>query len=311
MSFFNKREEVINIQLTRFGRESIMKGKFEPVFYRFFDDGVIYDSAWAGFEEVQNAAEDRIKEAPVSKPQSAFVGVETALERDYNTRNQGDHSIDRFYEPLNEDADEEERVYSLRNPLFSGKVGSDKTPGFRVVAMTEPFSGSLTYSTGSGENIPEAKIKFESVTIVSENQGDDPDSVFEPIIDDVQTFEGGVSYATNNEPLVFSVQETNVASHFDGFEIEIFEDISGSLVQMYFDHEDENRLISEYFEILIDDEAQDLGLDMGMGQDFLPPMFSRRRFIDPITRLTNRSRSSAGGTYTSLPSDEDVEDCES
>ena len=51
MSFFNKKEEVMDIQLTRFGRKLLSAGLFRPVYYQFFDDDILYDSDRAGCSE--------------------------------------------------------------------------------------------------------------------------------------------------------------------------------------------------------------------------------------------------------------------
>ena len=48
MEFFNKKEEVIDLKLTQFGRHLLSKGKFKPVYYSFFDDNIMYDSTKAG-----------------------------------------------------------------------------------------------------------------------------------------------------------------------------------------------------------------------------------------------------------------------
>ncbi len=62
MTFFNPKEEVLDIQLTQYGRHLLSKGKMKPVYYAFFDEGVIYDSTHGGFEESKNDAEARIQE---------------------------------------------------------------------------------------------------------------------------------------------------------------------------------------------------------------------------------------------------------
>ena len=54
MTFFNKKEEVIQIKLTQYGKHLLSKGKFKPTYYAFFDDSVLYDSNYAGHTEVQN-----------------------------------------------------------------------------------------------------------------------------------------------------------------------------------------------------------------------------------------------------------------
>ena len=60
--FFNRKEEVIDLQLTRHGRYLLSIGKFKPASYSFFDDDILYDSEYAGLTEIQNNASKRIKE---------------------------------------------------------------------------------------------------------------------------------------------------------------------------------------------------------------------------------------------------------
>ena len=43
MTFFNKKEEVIEVKLTSFGKYKLSKGELRPASYSFFDDDVVYD----------------------------------------------------------------------------------------------------------------------------------------------------------------------------------------------------------------------------------------------------------------------------
>jgi hypothetical protein len=60
MSFFNSKEEVLDILLTEYGKKLYSEGKFKPVYYSFYDEEVIYDTQYAGFAEAQNDSESRI-----------------------------------------------------------------------------------------------------------------------------------------------------------------------------------------------------------------------------------------------------------
>ena len=44
MSFFDSKEEVLDVQLTPYGKHLLSKGLFKPAYYSFHDDGVIYDN---------------------------------------------------------------------------------------------------------------------------------------------------------------------------------------------------------------------------------------------------------------------------
>ena len=77
MEFFNKKEEVLDIQLTQFGKHLLSVGRFRPVYYCFYDDDILYDSTKGGFSEHQNNTEKRILEhTPKLKTQYLTYSVE-------------------------------------------------------------------------------------------------------------------------------------------------------------------------------------------------------------------------------------------
>ena len=46
VEFFNKKQDVIDLQLTSYGKQLLSRGLFKPVYYAFSDDGVLYDKRW-------------------------------------------------------------------------------------------------------------------------------------------------------------------------------------------------------------------------------------------------------------------------
>lgn len=77
MSLFNRKEEVIDIELTPYGKHLLSKGKWKPAFYEFYDDDIIYDFEYGGLADRQDEIQPRIKETPRSKVQYSFEGAET------------------------------------------------------------------------------------------------------------------------------------------------------------------------------------------------------------------------------------------
>ena len=76
MPFFDRKEDVINIELTPYGRSLLSRGDLKPAFYSFFDDDILYDSKAAGFSEEQNVIQTRIiEETPRLKPQRCYKSV--------------------------------------------------------------------------------------------------------------------------------------------------------------------------------------------------------------------------------------------
>lgn len=81
MEFFDKKEEVIDVKLTRYGRNLLSKGMFRPQYYMFFDDDILYNSQKAGFTESQNSTEVRIlEETPKLKTQYTVLPIEEPFE---------------------------------------------------------------------------------------------------------------------------------------------------------------------------------------------------------------------------------------
>ena len=83
MKFFNKQQDVINVQLTGYGKQLLSRGLFKPVYYTFSDDGVMYDSRWmtgSGPDDEQSYIEQRIQEeTPRLQTQYRKVGAERAV----------------------------------------------------------------------------------------------------------------------------------------------------------------------------------------------------------------------------------------
>ena len=82
MLFLDKKEEVIDIELTQFGKHKLSIGEFKPVYYAFFDGDILYDQDCADLTGSQNSVEPRIQEdTPRLQVQYNFEGRETAVLR--------------------------------------------------------------------------------------------------------------------------------------------------------------------------------------------------------------------------------------
>ena len=110
MSFFDSKEEIIDIELTNHGKYLLSKGKFKPEYYAFFDDEIVYDSSYINITESQNSIQTRIlDETPFIKPQYSFVGAEkrvntTEILDFYSSqellKKENNFSTDKFFSPV-------------------------------------------------------------------------------------------------------------------------------------------------------------------------------------------------------------------
>ena len=149
MSFFDKKEEVINIELTQYGKHLLSKGKLRPKYYAFFDDGGIYDANATNFSESQPDIKTRIiSETPMMKPVCNYMGVESQFhKRDHYTI-----SGDLLYPTV------DEKLNFLQYPLGTSSPMTDKAPAWNVVMIRGEMSSSehsLTSSDYNELNIPQ------------------------------------------------------------------------------------------------------------------------------------------------------------
>jgi len=88
MEFFNKKQDVIDLQLTGYGKQLLSRGLFKPVYYVFSDDGVMYDGRWmsgSAGDSQQSEIETRIQEGtPRLKTQNRKIGAEKSVFMSYD-----------------------------------------------------------------------------------------------------------------------------------------------------------------------------------------------------------------------------------
>ena len=234
MTFFNPKEEVLDIKLTQYGRHLLSKGKMKPVYYAFFDEGVLYDAASAGITETKNSAEIRIQdETTTMKTQHCFTGRdeflfdgvgEEALDEDENRTEVGIY----------------ERLHTLTDPLGTTELGSTKMPFFTMTMLDGEIDSTKTTQTGSTRtsNVPvgtdtfysqqelripqiEIDVKYSIAVIDPAN----PDVSFEidPTVSPTVTYGDGLGVAVGTDDIMILLEEGSTICGKENFEIEVFE----------------------------------------------------------------------------------------
>ena len=171
MEFFDRKEEVMDIQLTQFGKHLLSKGDFKPVYYAYYDDDILYDSQYGGFSEDQNATKDRItKETPRLKAQYVYYSIEKdikeKIEKVQNKKAFKDvNAIDgvdkgkyiQVFQPTND------KHYALPLSMGNSSYESEKAPAWQISFLYGTMTGSVDYSTASMQ--PALKIPQLNTTI--------------------------------------------------------------------------------------------------------------------------------------------------
>ena len=231
MEFFNKKEDVIEIKLTQYGKHLLSKGKFKPYFYAFFDDNILYDQQFAGRDDVepQNAIEPRIQEeTPSFKTQYVYSGIETEIVKLNKLVRSGQAALgDEALQPSGE------KHFALRNALGRSEIGNDKLPGIGIRYLHNEITGAANHMTGSFTTmqIPqlESHIIYET-EIQFEGEAND-------VIDSegaAMSFDDGSFITIRDDYILLEMKEANNDNFLENFDIEFYmveyEDVSGSVV---------------------------------------------------------------------------------
>jgi hypothetical protein len=149
MSFFNNKEEVIDIVLTPIGKKAMSDGVFNPKYYSFFDEDIIYNGETYGLLEKQNSIQERIlNETPYLKLQTRYSSSVDSISI---------HDQFNFLGFSLGNAEDSEQKY----PSFLLKFRDSDIDSVNL-------SGTQVYNTFSSNFIPQINLKEKMVEIIVE-----------------------------------------------------------------------------------------------------------------------------------------------
>lgn len=211
MTFFNKKEDVMKIELTPYGRRLLSKGQFSPIYYSFLDDNILYNPECGGISETGLNAKNRIlNETPYLKPQTNYKGVESSINS--MASKLSDNFIDDNLIP--------ERVEKLQYCLGKAPAKNNKVSEISAVFLKGEISSSTLIYSGSGVapvDIPQLECVIENTLKVR----------YVPIILDVglssaKKPDGSFVEMTEDEIIVL-LKDLEAFNTKDNFSVEIFE----------------------------------------------------------------------------------------
>tara|TARA_R100001086_G_scaffold249563_1_gene189738 strand:- start:482 stop:1555 length:1074 start_codon:yes stop_codon:yes gene_type:complete len=261
MSYFDPKEEVIDLKLTPYGEHLLSIGKLEPAFYAFFDNDIIYDDKFASVTtENQSDIESRIQEkTPRMHTQTSFssrekdftdfVDQEWKVQALYNRKlktgevlDETDIALEKIaLKRLKPRAEKIKDIYL--QPLGKFKSKSQNSPAWNVSFLKTPMDGEestdyllISSSAGSNHiNIPqlECNLKYK----FQRNSAAYNDKVY----NDVTTFSGdadptfhraaseksilykdGSTINLVEDSIIIRVEESNTDFQPDNFDVELF-----------------------------------------------------------------------------------------
>lgn len=223
MVFYNKKEEVIEVRLTSFGKTLYSKGKLKPAYYAFFDDDVIYDSAYGS---AAGDVDERIKETPRSKAQYGYSTVgDTKLSRTEESTFDDQNMIKSLHPGTRKSVlFEEQKRKDSKNPIGTSGNETQYYPAWQSYMLQGEIEASKAYidmtATDVVINIPQIDVKQRTFTSKAIKGTDDNSSVYG------YTFPDGSSVTLeegdDSEFLLF-LKEKNASSDNKNFSIEVFE----------------------------------------------------------------------------------------
>jgi len=147
MEFFNQKEEVIDLVLTKKGKTLLSQGKFKPYGYKFFDDKVVYQIN----NELQNDIVPRIKSTPYLKSSIPVSVYQTGIPKNPNVNIVAPYGFFNFQD--------------LQNELGQSDQFTEYSPAWNVqfleasgAYVSSYLSSSINNSIKLGERIPQFNV---------------------------------------------------------------------------------------------------------------------------------------------------------
>jgi hypothetical protein len=237
MTFFNKKEDIMEVQLTPYGRKLLSQGELKPEYYAFFDDDILYDSGKGGFAETNSQSKTRIlTETPSMRPISANFGIESNIETEYS------QVIDNH----------------MLQAIGTSSEIEKKTAGWNVIALDKEFDTfSLTSSLNSSTlAIPQINCKLEFTMSMGNLNSNDGNSTLSLLGDDLPVDPDGNYLNIQDESVVLYLMEKNGFVNSDSFEVEVFlyEEDESNLTKLHFLKQQE-RIVND---MLVEQEDNDM-----------------------------------------------------
>lgn len=253
MSYFDKKEEILEFKLTEYGKRKLQLGNLKPVYYAFFDDDILYNTEAGGFTEEQNNADRRIRfDTPTIKVQKSTTGAETRVNQFLDeisssiseTTAEGQYVITEnsvaFVDSFQDTPQFAQKFFLGSDPLGTSDLKTNYAPAWHINALDGAISSSQYYQTtnltasntgladGIVRNIPQidVTIDYKSFYSLDDEIDDITGEAAEKIVRLTANNESGVALYLQEDYLVLDVVERNTDNLKENFEIEVF--LSGS-----------------------------------------------------------------------------------
>ena len=240
MKFLDRKEQVLELQMTQYGKSLLSRGAFKPVYYAFFDDDVVYDSQYmssgsATVLEHSTKASDRIRNAIRTEPQYNYAGVETNIAKlsevttekyflgfGFAFTQTNELSLEEKLEELAKPPSAIDNYYSLGLPMGTSEYNSDKAPAWSLQFCSGEITGSVLDYTGSSGllKIPQVEVEayYDIETKQFVNSEEKPENM-----DNITVFPDSSYIQIKKDHILIDFSEHNSAFENKNFDIEVYE----------------------------------------------------------------------------------------
>jgi hypothetical protein len=207
MTFFNKKEDVIKIELTPHGRKMLSQGKLKPSYYTFLDDDILYDISKGGGSENNSETKTRIlSETPYLKPQTNYKGVDSS-------KSDNDSKV--------------EQVRYLIERIGGNNPAEKRAAGWNVTCLLNEISSStttLSSSTMQTQQIPQLEFELEYTMSAGDANKLEISSGGLAFNRSLPTLvkPDGTYVDIKEEQILLNIFERNGFFHKDSYEIEVY-----------------------------------------------------------------------------------------
>jgi len=221
LTFFNKKTEVINLELTPIGRHLLSQGKLKPKFYTFSDEDILYDASYGGIStENQNSAHNRITN---ETPKLKNILIRTGVESNFRVSETTAQKMDRL--------ENTKLTYDQKylNSLGVSEYGSLNVPYFQVHMLQGEISSSLGHFSSSvvqNLQIPQVDINFNINMSTGSVINDSPNNYQFT----TKVFPDGKFVILDFDDLYIHLKEFNSFYQKENFEIEVFQFTTEKLI---------------------------------------------------------------------------------
>lgn len=219
MTFKNSKEEVLELQLTSYGKHLLSIGKLNPKFYSFFDDDILYDSQYSGdLTSTQNEEEPRILEqTPRLRNQVYMFGVETEVERQIEQARSGNKAVENYFSTIDND-------YTLSIPLARSSLSSDFAPAWDITfygAEVETFNAWK--ESPNHRPISIAQVNMANSMFVTRITSSAPNiRMYSEIDATITTYNNGNTIDLDSSEFIIEVDEEHTIPLSKNYDIEVY-----------------------------------------------------------------------------------------